>query len=173
MLCNDVTAMYYNARSLIPKYDELCVTMEVQNPDMVYAMWKLGYVLMYSIVKLPYLDSYQVYRRDRNRHGGGIPIYVRDQFVCNILPSADNLETITVSVCHGPSKFFLSLFYQPPNSLSQVFEDLFLYLHSLDVGSFCNYILLGDFNVNFCNQSHPFYSKLYSIFESFCLTDCL
>ena len=40
----------------------------------------------------------------------------------------------------------------------------------LDVGSFCNYILLGDFSVNFCNQSHTFYSKLYSIFESFCLS---
>ena len=126
-------------------------------------------MLIYLIVKLPlsYLHGYQVYRRDRNRHGGSILIYFRDHFVCNILPSADNLEIITVSVCHGPSKIFVSLFYRPPNSLSQVFEDLFLYLQSLNVGSFCNYILLGDFNVN---QSHPFDSKLYSIFESFCLS---
>ena len=87
-----------------------------------------------------------------------------------IIPSADNLEIITVSVCYGSSKVFVSLFYRPPNSSSQIFDDLFLYLQSLNVGSFCNYILLGDFNVNFCNQSHPFYSKLYSIFESFCLS---
>ena len=71
---------------------------------------------------------------------------------------------------YGPSKVFISLFYWPPNSSSQIFDNLFLYLQSLNVGSFCNYILLGDFNVNFCNQSHPFYSKLYSIFESFCLS---
>ena len=124
-------------------------------------------LLLDSEIALP---GYQVYRKDRNRHGGGILIYVRDHFVCNILPSADNLEIITVSVCHGTSKVFISLFYRPPNSSSQVFEDLFLYLQSLNVGSFCSYILLGDFNVNFCNQSHPFYSKLYSIFESFCLS---
>jgi len=30
-----MTIMYYNARSLIPKYDKLCVTMEAQNPDMI------------------------------------------------------------------------------------------------------------------------------------------
>ena len=68
---------------------------------------------MYLIVKLPDLDTkyIYIYRRDRNRHGGGILIYVRDHFVCNILPSADNLEIITVSVCHGSSKVFISLFY--------------------------------------------------------------
>ncbi len=48
--------------------------------------------------------------------------------------------------------------------LTQVFEDLFLYLQSLNISQFCNYILLGDYNINFCNQTHPFYSRLYSIF---------
>ena len=58
-----------------------------------------------------------------------------------IIPSADNLEIITVSVCYGPSKVLISLFYGTPNSSSQAFEDLFLFLHlqSLIVGSLCNY----------------------------------
>ena len=45
-----------------------------------------------------------------------------------------------------------------------------MYLQSLNVGSFCKHILLRDFNVNFCNQTHPFHSKLYNTFESFCLS---
>ena len=52
----------------------------------------------------------------------------------------------------------------------QVFENLFLYLQSLHTSQFSNYILLGDFNVNFCNTNHPLYSKLYNIFSSFGLT---
>ena len=139
--------------------------MEAHNPDVICIVetWLCADVLDSEIA----LPGYQVYGRDRNRHGGGVLIYVRNNFVCNILPSADNLEIITVSICHGPSKVFISLFYQPPNSLLQVSEDLFLYLQSLNVGSFYKYILLGDFNVNFGNQTH---SKLYSIFESFCLS---
>ena len=50
---NNMTIMYYNARSLILKYDELCLTMEAHN----HALWKLGYVLMFLIAKLPYLDT--------------------------------------------------------------------------------------------------------------------
>ena len=138
-----MTIMYYNARSLIPKYDELFVTMETHNPDMICIVetWLCDDILNSEIA----LPGYQLYRRDRNRHGGGVLIYVKDHFVCSILPSADNLEIITVSVCYGSSKVFISLFYRPPNSSSQIFDDLFLYLQSLNVGSFCNYILLGEF----------------------------
>lgn len=165
---NNISIMYYNARSLIPKHDELCVIVEAHNPDMICIVetWLCADILDSEIA----LPGYQVYRRDRNRHGGGILIYIRDHFVCSIFSSSVSLEIITLSVCQGSSKVFVSLFYRPPNSGSQTFEDLFLYLQSLNVGSFCNYILLGDFNVDFCNHSHPFYSRLYSIFSSFCLT---
>ena len=106
---NNMTIMYYNARSLIPKYDELFVTMETHNPDMICIVetWLCDDILNSEIA----LPGYQLYRRDRNRHGGGVLIYVKDHFVCSILPSADNLEIITVSVFYGPSKVFISLFY--------------------------------------------------------------
>ena len=115
--------------------------MEAHNPDVICIVetWLCADVLDSEIA----LPGYQVYGRDRNRHGGGVLIYVRNNFVCNILPSADNLEIITVSICHGPSKVFISLFYQPPNSLSQVSEDLFLYLQSLIILSVTDHTHLG------------------------------
>ena len=58
----------------------------------------------------------------------------------------------------------MSVFYRPPSSPSLIFEDLFLYLQSLNIPEFCSYVLLGDFNVNFCNYTHPFYRKLLNIF---------
>ena len=48
--------MYYNARSLIPKYDKLCVTMVAHNPGMICIVetWLCDDIL--NIVRLPYLD---------------------------------------------------------------------------------------------------------------------
>ena len=59
--------MYYNA---IPKHDELCATMEVHNPDVICTVetWLCADVLD-SEVALP---GYQIHRKDRNRHGGGV-----------------------------------------------------------------------------------------------------
>ena len=165
---NNLSILYFNARSIVPKYDELCVVVEANNPDIVCIVetW-LSSDILESEVALP---GYQVHRLDRNRHGGGILVYVRDNFVVNLLPSPDNLELLTLSVCNGINKVCISLFYRPPNSPCEVFENLFLYLQSLHTSQFSNYILLGDFNVNFCNTNHPLYSKLYNIFSSFGLT---
>ena len=84
-----------------------------------------------------------------------------------LYPSPDDLELLTLSVHRGTSKVCISVLYRPPSSPVVSFENLFLYLQSFDISRFCNYILLGDFNVNFCNQSHPFYSKLCNIFDTF------
>ena len=133
----------------------------MNNPDIVCIVetW-LSSEILDSEVALP---GYQVHRLDRNRHGGGIPVYVRDSFVSNLLSSPDNLELLTLSIANDINKVCLSLFYRPPHSSSDVFQDLFLYLQSFDTSQFSNYILLGDFNVNFCNINHPLYSRLYNI----------
>lgn len=66
--------MYYNAKTLIPKLDKQCATMDAHNPYMTYIVetsW-----LCADILKLP-IPGYQVYRRDKYGHGG-------DYFVCNL-----------------------------------------------------------------------------------------
>ena len=115
--------------------------------------------------------GYQSYRLDRNRHGGGVIVYVRSCFVTTLLPvPSHGLEIISLTVSNGIGKVCISVFYRPPSSRSLIFEDLFLYLQSLNIPEFCNYILLGDFNVSFCNYTHPFYRKLLNIFNSFGLS---
>ena len=49
-------------------------------------------------------------------------------------------------------------------------QDLFLYLQSTKINQFCNYILLGDFNVDFSNQHSQLYSVVENIFDTFGLT---
>ena len=87
---NEMLIMYYNARSILPKYDELCVAVDVHKPDVICIVetW-LSADILDSEIKL---TGYQLHRKDRNRHGGGVLIYVRDYFVCNFLPSSDSLH---------------------------------------------------------------------------------
>ena len=103
---------------------------------------------------------------DRNRHGGGVIVHVRSCFVTTLVPVPSRvLEIISLTVSNGIGKVCISVFYRPPSSPSLLFEDLFLYLQSLNIPEFYNCILLGDFNVNFCNYTHPFYRKLLNIFN--------
>ena len=106
-----------------------------------------------------------------SRHGGGVIVYVRSCFVTSLVPvPSHGLEIISLTVSNGIGKVCISIFYRPPSSPTLIFEDLFWYLQSLNIPEFCNYILLEDFNVNFCNYTHPFYRKLLNIFNSFRLS---
>ncbi len=152
----------------VPKFDELCAVVEANNPDIICIVetW-LDTSILDSEIALP---GYQLHRFDRNRHGGGVLAYVRCHFEVSLHPSPDNLELLTLSVCKGVNKICISVFYHRPNSLSEGFDNLFMHLQSFDTSQFSNYILLGDFDVNFCNGNHPFYSRLYNMFSYFGLT---
>ena len=153
--CKNLSILYYNARSILSKHIEFRLAVEGNKPDIVCIVetW-LSSDILDSEVCLP---GYQLHRRDRNRHGGGILVYVQNSYVSCLLCTPDNLELLTLSISSGTKKICLSLLYRPPNSHSDLFQDLFLYLQSLDTAQFSNYFLLGDFNVNLCNINHPLY----------------
>ena len=54
----------------------------------------------------------------------------------------------------------ISLFYRPPNSTSDLFTSLANYLEKVDMSQFSSFMLLGDFNVDYSNPSHPLFDKL-------------
>lgn len=75
--------LYYNARSILPKLDELRATALFQAPDIICIVetWLSEDVTDHEI----WLPDYQTHRLDRNRHGGGIVLYVRDSLSCKVL----------------------------------------------------------------------------------------
>ena len=62
-----------------------------------------------------------------------------------------------VSLCNSTCKLLL---YCPPSSPASVFETLYFHLLGINVNSFSNFVLLGDFNVNYNNSSHPLFANL-------------
>ena len=136
---NNLSILYYNARSILPKHDELRLIVEVNNPDIICIVetW-LSSEILDSEVALP---GYQVHRLDRNRHGGGIPVYVRDSFVSNLLSSPDNLELLTLSIANDINKVCLSLFIGLLIYLLMFFKIYFC---------ICSLLTLVSFLIIFC-----------------------
>lgn len=67
------------------------------------------------------------------------------------------------------NKLCVCLFYRPPSSSVHIFDDLCNSLHIVNPAQFSNFILIGDFNVNFCNQEHYLFSHVSNILDSFSL----
>ena len=69
-----------------------------------------------------------------------------------------------------PIKYIhVGLFYRPPSSPTVVFDLLHSCLQDVNVCSFSSFVLLGDFNVNVNNVSHPLLSNLYDLLDCFSL----
>ena len=162
--CNTstLTILYYNARSLLPKHSELQLIAEAYSPSVICITetW-LGDNVLDCELPIP---NYHIVRFDRNRNGGGVLMFISDDFTYYVLPNCNGLELLTVVVNKESTRACISLFYRPPSSSAHILDTLCTYLESLSVPQFSNFVLLGDFNINFCTQSN---STLFTKLESF------
>ena len=167
-----LTVLYYNARSLLPKLDELRVCALSQKPDIICIVetWLSEDVTNNEIL----LPDYQVHRLDRNRHGGGVLVYAHNSLSTKVLLQGGpyNLEFLALLLKSGAigNSFCICLFYRPPSSPVSIFDNLCTTLQVVNPVQFSTFLLLGDFNVNFCNPSHFLFSYVKDIMHSFSLS---
>ena len=70
-------------------------------------------------------NSYNIYRKDRNRHGGGVFILIRDTFSTSEITLESPLEIVWIKVhIKNYDDLIIGSFYCPPNSPPTVFDDL-------------------------------------------------
>ena len=161
--------MYFNCRSLLPKIDELATLFSAYKPDVVCLVetW-LCMDILDTEISIP---NYSIIRLDRNRHGGGVALYIRNCVSYNtVLYGSTGLEVIVVSLSKSNFKLCLCVFYRPPSSPPAIFDNLCDVLLSVQQSYFSNFVLLGDFNVNFLDSSHSFYPYLCDLMTSFSLS---
>ena len=102
--------LYFNARSILPKLDELFVLAETHNPDIICIVesW-LNVDIVDAEVAIP---GYVSCRADRDRHGGGIIIYIKSSFQFSLLPNPPNgLELLTIILQHSTMPARICLFF--------------------------------------------------------------
>ena len=167
---SNLCVLYYNARSLLPKFDELRAACLVYSPDIICISetWLDESISNNELS----LQNFNIVRRDRNRQGGGILIYVNNFYSHSLVFSgSDDLELIVLSVTSSFLKVAVGLFYRPPSSSHFIFDTLLTALCShINASLLSNFILLGDFNVDFLNITHPLLPKLHALSSSLCLS---
>ena len=105
-----LTILYYNARSLFPKIDELTTLCTLHNPGIVCVVetW-LSSDMGDSELSIP---NYQVIRLDHNRHGGGVLMYVHNCLSYKVIVKGPaTLEFLVLSVSNYFCKLCVGLFY--------------------------------------------------------------
>ena len=92
-----IGAFSVNARSLLPKIDELRALTLVHKPHLICIVesWLDSQILNSEICS----DNYHIVRHDRNRQGGGVLIFIISSFSHNVLFSGPSeLEFIILSI---------------------------------------------------------------------------
>ena len=168
----NVNLLYFNVRSLLPKIDYLRIICSLYSPDIVCIVetWLDDSILDSEIS----IQGYSLCRLDRNRHGGGVLMYVKCVFTFSVIfKGTQDFECLILSIFSNGSRspdFTVVLFYRPPNSGHIPLDKLFTTLCNIFVTLSMNLYLLGDFNVDFFVPTTPLYHKLLSIVSSFNLT---
>ena len=146
---------HVNMRSLIPgdrsiKIDELYSTLCMENKfDLICVTetW-LDNSITDECIAIP---DYQIFRKDRNRHGGGVAMYAHNSLPIRYLPQFDlnDLELVCVEVKLQSKSIIVGCCYRPPSSRAE--GDVFLenfqnVLNLMFVNSPDSLFILGDFN---------------------------
>ena len=120
------------------------------------------------------IPGFQQFNLYRDRHGGGIKLYVKDGIQVEVLRDFTVLnhffEMLTVELTLGCIKYILCTVYHPPTSSHEnniVFADSFKsYIRRL-LGVQSHLIVGGDFNINLLNPNNHGYVDYFinSMFE--------
>ena len=167
-----LSVLYYNARSILPKIDLLRAEVIAANfPSVVCIVesW-LSEEIEDSEVSI---DDYQLIRLDRNRHGGGVLLYIHNSLTWEpVIKGPNELELLAISISstHSSVKHCISVLYRPPSSAVTFFDNLCTAIQSISPNHFTSFVLIGDFNINFCSRDHPYFCKLDTILQTFSLS---
>ena len=117
------------------------------------------------------VPGYCLVRRDRNRHGGGLATYIKNDinFVSrHDLNQYDNLEMTIIEIKPTKSKPFLVInWYRPPNSNVEVFNNFETVVSNIDALNL-HYFILGDMNCDtLCSRRSWQTTKLFDIMDSY------
>ena len=101
-----------------------------------------------------HIDGYDLLRKDRSRHGGGVMIYLKNTLhFQHVKDLGLNLETIWIKTkVRNVKSFLICVMYRPPNSSVDYF-DLMSAMMSNALDFDCELIILGDLNCDLLSDN--------------------
>jgi exonuclease III len=113
----------FNINSLLRHVDELRLMLSDSEID-VFAINESKIDNSVNEISIP---GYNMIRKDRNRFGGGVVVYIREiySFYERKDLNSDDLEMTCIEICKPRSRpFLISAWYRPPNSEMKLFDFL-------------------------------------------------
>ena len=109
-----------------------------------------------------HIDGYTIHRRDRDENGGGLLLYVREDVTSALLKTDSEIEAFYVELIVRKKKWLLCCSYNPNKT--------FITKHLAETGrnrdlfssKYDNFILLGDFNSEPCEQPMRDFCHVYN-----------
>jgi exonuclease III len=147
---NNWRTLVINVNSIVGKSAEFAHLLEYTNPD---AIMLCETKLDSSIKSAEFIDNnagYTIFRRDRNRRGGGVAIVVKSCYnPVEVHQDGINCEIIWAEIMlNNNRKAYVGSFYRPPNSTLSDIENLNESISRLKASGRNHLFLLGgDFNV--------------------------
>lgn len=138
----DLTIVHSNIRHLYSSRAELTQLCNDINPDIL----TLNETHLNKSDRFT-MPGYTIYRKDRNRRGGGVAILCKDDLPCSLHknpPQFNNSEHLTIKIHIRNFPIFITAIYLPPSHDFPL--DLFTYLNSYHKA-----LILGDLNTYHTN----------------------
>ena len=144
--------LHLNINSLLPKIDKLRHIARLTNAAVIgISESKLDDSMLTSEIQI---DEYDLLRCDRNRHGGGVACYIRNNLSYNVQSYfPKDIENIFFELLLPNTKpIVVRTIYRPPNQTNfmEVFNEN---LSKVDTNNVETYIL-GDFNIKLWQNGH-------------------
>ena len=144
----------FNARSILPNIDQLRSLCFLEHFDVVAVCdtWLSANILDSEIS----IDGYNLIRKDRNRHGGGVLLYINCAIPYTPLQLPFPELELVLAECHLNSHLFtIASFYRPPTSTIDTMSKLHDIVSLLRPQNLSNLVLCGDFNIDPTRQVSP------------------
>lgn len=163
-----------NIRSLLPSMQELTNIIFHNSFDIftVSETW-LHIGIPDNLLKV---DTYTLYRCDRGSRGGGLCIYLKDTLNASLIPirKFNNIEQLWIKLkLNIKESLAVGVVYKPPTLGSQLFLEELEDTLGLIFPDVNDIVCTGDFNINVLNLHNTCVNHLFSILETFHLTQII
>ena len=163
--------IHLNVRSLLPKISELSVILHRTKASvMAVSETHLDSSISNNEVNI---QGYTMIRRDRNRSGGGVCLFIKDTVSFNVRQDLEeeNFEAVFVDILFPKSRpFLVGVCYRPPSDCNFLAKFRGV-IDRLDLAN--EAYILGDFNVCMSKAQSSLARQYLGILNSFSFTQLI
>ena len=146
-----ISCVHNNVCSLLPKVD--LIESELSDHDVI-CLTETHLNNSITDDRLAILGFQKPKRKDRNRFGGGVAIYIKNSLYAKRREDLEcqGLELLWVEVHSLSGKFLIGVLYRPPSAKVELLDNLYDSL-SKAIDSNLPVFLTGDFNINMLSDT--------------------